>query len=171
MKKYCMDADIFIGSWNDKYKPSIFPTLWGELFNAKNSFSIIKPIYDEIDPISATDIKKLTPEELKEKHPLRSWLQQLQLTPKSIAQKIDHYSLLLEEKYETKPQGKGAGENDIKLIAYAKHHNGCVVTSEAKQNLQQSMPTCNYKIPLICELEHVQCINFIEMLEELKIKI
>ena len=171
MKKYCMDANIFIESWNDKYKPSIFPTLWDELLNAKNSFSIIKPIYDEIDPISATDIKKLTPEELKEKYPLRSWLQQLQLTPESIAPEINDLSLRLGRKYKIKRQGRGAGENDVQLIAYANYTGDCVVTSEAKQNMQKSMPTCNYKIPLICELEHVQCINFIKMLEELGIRI
>jgi len=56
------------------------------------------------------------------------------------------------------------------LIAYAKITNSTVVTLEKKQP-NKPVPKCNYKIPLICEEQEVKCINFINMLEELKIRL
>ena len=61
-------------------------------------------------------------------------------------------------------------KNYIALIAYAKYESKTVVTLEAKQ-LQKPEKKCNYKIPLVCDEQQVECISFITMLERLGIEI
>ena len=73
----------------------------------------------------------------------------------------------MEKSYQIKPKSKGANVNDILLIAFAKQNNYKVVTLEAEQ-LQPPNKISNYKIPLICNKEKVTCINFVELLRELK---
>ena len=64
--------------------------------------------------------------------------------------------------------GKGANEADISLIAFALLKDQTVVTLEAQQN-QKPNKRSNYKIPLICQEENVECIDFVELLARLKI--
>ena len=61
-------------------------------------------------------------------------------------------------------------QNDIALIAYAKNESKTVVTLEAQQP-QKPGKKCNYKIPLVCDEQKVDCISFITMLERLGIEI
>ena len=76
----------------------------------------------------------------------------------------------MEQEYETSNESKGAGQVDITLIAYAMVMRKTVVTLEALQP-QKPGKKYNYKIPLICQEQGVDCIDFITMLDLLDIRI
>ncbi len=57
---YCLDANIFITSWQQSYPPMIFLSLWQELSDKKENFMLITPIFKEIEPVSSEDNRKLT---------------------------------------------------------------------------------------------------------------
>ena len=56
------------------------------------------------------------------------------------------------------------------LIAYAKIMDKTVVTFEGEQP-QKPGKKSNYKIPLICREQNVECIDFIKMLQCLDIRV
>ena len=169
MSQFCVDANIFITAWHSSYPIKIFRSLWPKLAESKGEIVIIKPIFDEIDPISSAD-NKLTLVKKKEKYPLRMWLVENQFLEIPVGNNIDPVSLDLEKEYEISDISKGAGQNDITLIAYAKTMNKTVVTFEEEQP-QTPNKKCNYKIPLICSEQNVKCIDFVTMLDNLNIQI
>ena len=77
----------------------------------------------------------------------------------------------LEQKYEIDNNSKGADQQDIKLIAYAKENKLELVTFEKIQTPNPLIKKTNYKIPLICDEEGVNCLAFVKMLENFRIKI
>ena len=167
--EFCLDADVLITGWNVTYPPRIFNPLWDRISINAATIAIIEPVYREIDPI-ATQHRKLTKDEQKKLYPLRIWLEE---TPFQIAAPDDESNLLsltMEREHEVGDVTKGASQNDITIIAYAKTHGLTVVTLERKQK-QRPGKRSNYKIPLICSDKGVQCITFIELLDRLGITI
>lgn len=166
MTRFCLDADSFIETWHVQYKFSIpeFEQIWEMLVQERRYLTIIKPIFDEIEPVTSGG----SPDKIAEKYPLRTWLEDNGFleTVEPIPENVERASLELEKKYEIKENGKGAGQNDIRLIAYAQHIGGCVVTMEREQP-QEPKKLSSYRIPLICRKEEVGCCKFVEMLEEL----
>lgn len=69
-------------------------------------------------------------------------------------------ALELRKKYEVDPEveSKGINYNDSLLIARAKNHNLIVVTYEGVQHKDPNMSLSNYRIPLVCKEEGVDCI-------------
>lgn len=167
--EYCVDANIFLTAWHIAYPVNIFPSLWQQLAEAKEKIIIIKPIYDEIEPIPSSE-KKLSVLEKREKFPLRVWLEENQFPEIPINDDVNALSLELEKTYEIHDTSKGAGQVDITLIAFAKIFNKMVITLEGEQK-QKPKEKYNYKIPLICAEQGVGCLNFVEMLTKLNIKI
>lgn len=168
MGQFCTDANIFLTVWNVHYPIRIFGPLWVELINAKDDIILIKPIFDEIDPIPSAD-KKLSSSDIRDKYPLRMWLLDNSFTETPWNNEIDVLSLHLEQTYEISEVSNGASQKDINLISYAKEMNKTVVTYEKRQNQRPSKKS-NYRIPLICEEQNVECIDFIEMLDRLNIR-
>ena len=166
---YCLDTNIFITAWYEDYPPGVFPSLWEQLANSKESFTVIKPIFDEIEPYTGNN-KQLADRDKIEKYPLRMWIEENILPEEDIQDDIRDMALELEKKYKTETTGKGAGKTDILLIAYAKAYKKTVVTLEAEQK-QRPQKTHNYKIPLICEIEEIDWINLVEFLKKLGIRI
>ncbi len=130
---------------------------------------MIKPVFDEIEPISSSDLK-LSRDKKREKYPLRLWLEEGNFAVPNVSDEVNNVSLGLEREYETSNESKGAGQIDITLIAYAKVIKKTVVTFEALQP-QKPRKKSKYKIPLICQEQDVDCINFIKMLDQLDIRI
>ncbi len=167
--KFCLDANVLITGWNVTYPPRIFMPLWSQIATHAASIVIIKPVYDEIDPI-AVQHKKLSQEEQRELYPLRVWLEE---TSFQVATPDDESSLLslrMEREYEVINASKGADQNDITIIAYARTHELTVVTLESEQK-QLPRKKSNYKIPLICSEKKIPCITFISLLDRLGITI
>lgn len=167
MSHYCLDAGIFIEPWDRDYPVSIFPTLWKKISEYKENSIILKNIFDEIDPPSP----HLKEKKRRNKHPLRTWLEDNQIAPVSVPRELHKLSLILEKKYQIRPKiSKGASQNDLLLITYAKENQKTVVTLESRQS-NPPKKLSDYKIPLICKKEKVECIDYIQFLKRLKISI
>ncbi len=167
--QYCVDANIFITAWNKDYPPHVFRTLWEQLAQHQSDIVLIKPIFDEIDPISSPD-QKLPEDKKKEKYPLRVWMEDNQFASTPVVDSVKAVSLDFEKEYETNNNPKGANQNDITLIAYAKIEGKTVVAFEDEQP-QRPAKKCNYKIPLVCDEQEVECVRFVKMLDLLGIRI
>lgn len=165
--RFCIDANGLITSWNVYYRPTVVPSLWQQLSLNKLDILLVQPIFDEIVQISAVD-KKLPIEEQRRRFPLRSWLIDHAFTATDLTPDAEVLSLQLEREYETDQYSKGAGQVDINLIAFAKLMSKTVVTYEGRQPEAPGKKS-NYKIPLICREQNVECIDFITMLERLQI--
>ena len=180
---YCVDANVFITAWYQTYPIKLFPNLYQEIKNKlSNQIIIIKPIFDEIGPLSKGDLDTLThtpsskkekeeQEKLLENHSLRAWLKkEMHIDETPINDDVEVLALELEKKYEVTNISKGASPQDIKLIAFSYLGNHTVVTLEAEQK-EKHRKKSNYKIPLICKEENVKCIKFIEMLEACEVRV
>lgn len=167
--KFCLDANILIASWNQIYPENTFPSLWEELAKCQAEIILIKPIYEQIDPMSQDDRNKSDAEKRK-KYPLRMWLIENYFEGVSIDNDVEEISLKMEREYEITDTSKGADHNDIKLIAYAKVKQKTVVTFEGEQSNKPAEKS-NYKIPLICYEQEVECMKFTDMLKHLGIRI
>ena len=165
---YCVDANVFMTAWYKTYSPKIFPTLYQRMQEKLGgNIILIQPVFDEIEPID--NRKKKDKEKLRETHPLRMWLEEdLRIEETPLDDTVKQKALDLMVKYETDENGKGANEADISLIAFALLKDQTVVTLEAQQN-QKPNKRSNYKIPLICQQENVECIDFVELLGRFKI--
>lgn len=152
---YCIDASAIIAAWQKDYPKDVFPSLWPQLAEHRTDMVLIKPIYDEIKPIT---------------NPLRVWMVDNGFDSIDIDGEVEELSLLLEKDYQVREESKGASRNDIKLIAYAKMNNKIVVTDEEEQP-QKPIKKYKYKIPLICDEQETECINFIEMIRRFRIRI
>jgi hypothetical protein len=130
--QFCLDANLLITAWNITYPADVFPALWKQLGQYRNEFILIQPIFEEIDPIAPAD-RKLSLDEKRAKYPLRMWMQEnlFEVTP--ITDEVNAASLELKLNYEITPLSKGAGQNDVTLIAYAKITGKTVVTLESEQ--------------------------------------
>ena len=167
---FCLDANILITAWYENYPVDILPSLWEQLAICRNEFVLIKPIYDETDPITPHDRNKMSIDEKKVKYPLRMWMQENGFEATPINDAVNVASLMLEQEYQINPTSKGAGQNDVTLIAYAKITGKTLVTLEAEQK-QKPQKKSKYKIPLICQEQGVEYINFVKLLRCLEIKI
>ena len=167
--QYCVDANIFITAWYKSYPIDIFSSLWEQISKCRNDIILIKPIFNEIEPISPSD-KKLSKEKKIAKYPLRIWMEENRFDATEINDDTSSESLALEKKYEIHSESTGAGQNDITLIAYAKIMGKTIVTFESEQP-QKPVKKNKYKIPLICQEQNVECIDFIKMLQKLGIRV
>ena len=165
---YCIDANVFITVWHVTYPRKIFPTLYRAMENKlSGNIILIKPVFDEIEPVSG----KKDSQKLKQEHPVRLWLkEEMGINETAIDDKVKQMALELMAKYETDEYSRGADEKDVTLIAFALLGNHTVVTLEEKQT-QPPAKKSNYKIPLICQEENVQCINFVELLGRCNIEV
>jgi hypothetical protein len=73
--QYCVDANIFITAWYINYPPHILSSLWEHIAECRDDIVLIKPVFDEIEPISSSD-HKLSRDKKREKYPLRLWLEE-----------------------------------------------------------------------------------------------
>ena len=98
--QYCLDANIFISAWNSGYPIMVFPSLWKQLAQCRNDLVVIKPVFDEIDPVSSAD-NKMPLNKKREKYPLHIWMIENNLEATAITDEINAVSLELEKEYET----------------------------------------------------------------------
>ena len=158
---FCLDANVLITAWDVIYPIDVLPTLWSEIADKRHSMLLLQPIYEEIKP---------------RENELKKWLESNNFFPTDADSAAVNLSMDLGREYrvgessESSQSSKGVSVNDLRLIAYAQIHKKIVVTLEAKQK-QPPKEKWKYKIPTVCEQERVHCINFIEMLRELKISI
>ena len=165
--KYCIDANVFITAWHMTYPHHMFPTLYRKMEPVvRDRTVIIKPIFDEIENFSIPEGKN--PE--KEK-PVRTWLtDKVGIEAAAVNAQVEQLSLELQREYEIGPATKGASKQDITLIAYACLNEHTVVSLESEQHQKPQRPS-KYKIPLICKEQNVECITFVDFLDECGIQV
>ncbi|MEM7183119.1 MAG: DUF4411 family protein [Spirochaetota bacterium] len=168
-QKYFPDANTFLAGWHIYYPPKVFARLWQELEKKTEEIAILQPIMKEIEPKSS-NYGKLSDTKKEEHYPIRRWIEKTGFSIKQIGSEVEALSIELEKEYQIHEQSKGANQTDILLISYAKFHQGTVVTYEAKQPNRPGKKE-NYKIPLICKEQGVECLTFIEMITKLNIQI
>lgn len=169
MSTYCVDSSVFITAWYKQYPPRIFKPLWDLIAQHNEKLVLLKPIFDEIEPMTSDDRKR--PLKLKqERFALRLWLETNRFPVMEVSHDMNCESLRLEKEYQIRNFGKGANQNDVMLIACAKLLDMTVVTFE---EVQTTLPAekRRYKIPAICNEQNVRCIDFVTMLDELNIEI
>jgi len=162
---YCVDANVLLTAWYVTYPPRIFAPLWELLAENHDQMVLVRPVLDEIEPISSSD-RRLDPVSRSTKYPLRTWIETTGFKVVEIDEEVSNLSLRLEFSYEVAEESKGASQVDITLIAYAKQNQDTVVTLEGYQG-QRPGKRANYKIPLICDDEGVRWLNFVQMLDEI----
>ncbi len=90
--QYCLDANTLITAWNSGYTMRVFPSLWKQLAQCRNDLVLIKPVFDEIDPISSAD-KNLPKAKKREKYSLRVWMIENYFDAEPITDEINAVSL------------------------------------------------------------------------------
>lgn len=164
---YCLDANILITAWAHLYPPKMFKRFWDTWANYLGDTYIIKPIYDEIDPISQND-RKLSSDEKREKYGLRFWLID-NISPVELTQEVKELALNLELEYEIRENCSGVGQKDIALIAHAMLGGHTVVSLESQKSKPKEK--FKYKIPAVCDDKGVVCMNFNEYLDKINFTI
>jgi len=168
-KRYCVDSNIFITSWNKNYPPDLFSGVWSGLSSKKDQLVLIKPIFDEIDRPVDGDEKMMSPEAFRRKYPLFHWARN-HLDASPLDEGAGNLAAELRDRYDAGRGGSGVGLNDIMLVACAKHHGYPVVTLE-KEQPNRPFQKNRYKIPAICKAEGVRCLNsFVDLLRDLEFK-
>lgn len=168
--QFCLDANVPITAWDVSYPNDLFPSLWEKLSANKDRIIFVAPIFDEIERSYKGNSSDEGEEQEKQKYPLRQWLLDNSFSAVPIGKEVEEKALELEGKYQPKNIGEGVNASDIKLIAYALCKQLPVITFEAVQPQSPDVKS-NYKIPLVCAKEGVECKTFVDFLRELGISI
>jgi Domain of unknown function (DUF4411) len=148
---YCVDTSAWLDGWRRHYSPDVFPSLW-------------QRIQDQITAGSIFSSEEVYVELAKKDDDLHKWIQSHKemLIPPSepIQQKV---TALLTKYPRLVDTLKGRSQADPFVIATASEMKATVVTGEAFGT--QDRP----RIPFVCQTEGIRCVNFLDMIRELKL--
>ncbi len=158
MPKYWLDANVFIDSSRRYYGFDIAPGFWEALVSAHHRAQLFSPkrVYDELS---------------KGDDELKAWAQQnrgLFVDPTASVQR--EFTTIAEhvmKVYKGSHARRFLDGADPWLIAHAKADGGIVVSKE-KQVESQSKKV---KIPNVCQVFSVECIQVYDLLRVLKVKL
>lgn len=157
MKKYLLDTNIYIGSYDRYYRNEYFPTYWEKFSTILNQHVVIPKIVK--DEITKSDwfLEWLSDNYGEDVLNHRDYSQQWQTVLEFVQS-----SGLYNDKALT-DQAKGWANEKIAdpwLVAIAKEENLILVSDETKiANLGQGNPTSKAKIPDACDRLGIQCIT------------
>lgn len=154
MGLYGLDTNVFITAWWRTYPNDVFPTLWDHLSSRVDNIPILQPVLTELR---------------RKDDAVRSWVESQQFSIAPITPEMNQEAIRMEARYHTGISQSGANSFDIQLISWAKVTGNTIVTFESQPNPPGKIH--NYKIPLICKIEGVRCILFVDFLRELSISI
>lgn len=151
--KYIFDANCFIEPWNKFYSYEFFAPFWDEFIKdscAKGQILVQREIYDEI---------------LKKDDELNAWVKKLNIEiietdasiTRSVAEINNEFPKLIKEV-------KGRSMADPFVIALARREGATVVT------LEDTGSDVKPKIPYVCKMLKVRCINLYDFLKESETK-
>jgi predicted nucleic acid-binding protein len=157
MNKYILDTNIFITAKNNWYPFDIFPSFWDKLLEkAKNEeFYISSEIYEEL---------KAGDDELAD------WIEEnksyFKILPSDTSNLITCYSEIIQsvvdnEIYKESAKEEFARVADSWLIAHAMNNNLTIVTQEVQVDLNCKS---RVKIPNVCSIFNIECIDVIEFM-------
>lgn len=146
---YSIDTSALIHAWLRAYPPSRFPNLWAkidELIDNGRLFASIE-VYHELqkkdDEVAAwaKDRKEALFRDLDES------------TEAALIEVMEKYPRLVDTR-------KGRSGGDPFVIAVAKASGGCAVVTEEKYGSVKAP-----KIPDVCALENIECINLLDLIK------
>ena len=153
-----IDASSIIYAW-DNYPIEQFPKVWEWLCEevGNGSLAISKVAFDEV--------KRKIPECAK-------WMDDCEISKIDVTRDILKFALEIQTLLGIEGDNyhpDGVGENDIIIIATAKHLETMLISNEKKQpGLPKNKK--RYKIPAVCRLAEVdiECIDFLEYIRRSK---
>ena len=151
-----LDASSIIYAW-DNYPPEQFPKLWEWI-----ALEITEEVL-VIAQVALQEVRLKTPE-------CGDWLNDHTIDSISPGNAILHLAIDIQQTLGVSGSHyhpKGVGENDIIIIATAKHCECELITNE---NIQNNLPQelIKYKIPAVCDLTNVdvQHLDFLQYLKQ-----
>jgi hypothetical protein len=149
---YCVDTSGWLDGWQRHYPPDVFPTLWAKIDALITTGEIIssEEVYFELE---------------RKSDDLHDWVKARKqiLIPLDEAIQIRATSLLAEHPRLVDTL-RGRSKADPFVIATAIERNAVVVTGEIiSGNLEKP------RIPDVCQVKKIPCINFLQMIRELKL--
>ena len=150
---YCLDTSAFIEPWHRRYPIDVFPTFWDRLDGWANDGRVISPdeVFKEISYV-ADD--------------LHEWVRQRQTIFQPPTMPVQD---ALREVLRVHPRlvGSGNGKHaaDPWVIAQARVTGATVVTEEHFRTL------ANPKIPDVCRAMQVPCIDVLQLIRAMGLKL
>lgn len=150
--RYCVDTSGWLDGWQRHYPPDVFPTLWAKMDELITAGEIIssEEVYFELE---------------RKSDDLHGWVKarKQMLVPLDEAIQM-RAALLLAEYPRLVDTLRGRSKADPFVIATAMERNAVVVTGEIiSGNLDKP------RIPDVCQVKTIRCINFLQMIRELKL--
>ena len=148
---YCVDTSAWLDGWNRFYPPKVFRTLWDEIDQLVTAGEIIsaEEVYIEL---------------AKRDDDLHAWVKSRKLMLRVPDEPIQLAVSALLQKYPRLVDTlKNRSQADPFVIATAQHAGATVVTGESFGSATRP------RIPYVCQAEGLSCMNFLEMLIELKL--
>ncbi|MBI3415194.1 MAG: DUF4411 family protein [Verrucomicrobia bacterium] len=149
---YCVDTSGWLDGWQRHYPPDVFPTLWAKIDALVTAGEIIssEEVYFELQ---------------RKSDDLHDWVKarKQMLVPLDEAIQI-RAATLLAEYPRLVDTLRGRSKADPFVIATAMERNAVVVTGEIiSGNLDRP------RIPDVCQVKTIRCINFLQMIREVKL--
>jgi hypothetical protein len=149
---YCVDTSGWLDGWQRHYPADVFPTLWTKLDDVIATGEIItsEEVYVEIK---------------RKADDLHDWIQACKQMLVPLDEPIQiRAAALLTEFPRLVDTLRGRGKADPFVLATAIERNAIVVTGEVMTG-KMDKP----RIPDVCQLKGIRCINFLQMIRELKL--
>jgi len=154
---FWLDANVFIQAMHGPFGFDSVPQFWTFLAKHINDGNIKSP-------------KMVCDEILKQKDDLARWVKprrELSITANpQVHANFRQIASHVHTKYKPQKAAKFLSDGDPWVIAHAMEDNGITVTHETPKGDEWKI-----KIPVICKVFDVRCINTWEMNKELKFKI
>jgi hypothetical protein len=149
---YCVDTSGWLDGWQRHYPPDVFPTLWEKINALIEAGEIIssEEVYFELE---------------RKSDDLHNWIKarKQMLVPLDEAIQLRVVTLLAEYPRLVDTL-RGRSKADPFVIATAMERNAVVVTGEIiSGNLDKP------RIPDVCQVKKIRCMNFLQMIRELKL--
>lgn len=149
---YCVDTSGWLDGWQRHYPPDVFPTLWAKIEAQITIGEIIssEEVYFEVE---------------RKSDDLHDWLKARKHMLVALNQEIQIRAAgLLTEYPRLVDTLRGRSQADPFVIATAMELSAVVVTGEIITG-NMSKP----RIPDVCQVKGIHCINFLQMIRELKL--
>ncbi|HYG24679.1 MAG TPA: DUF4411 family protein [Verrucomicrobiae bacterium] len=149
---YCVDTSGWLDGWQRHYPPDVFPTLWAKIDALIASGEIIssEEVYLELE---------------RKSDDLQDWIKARKQMLVALDEPIQLRAVALLSEYPRLVDTlRGRSKADPFVIATAIERNAVVVPGEIiSGNLEKP------RVPDVCQVKAIRCINFLQMIRELKL--
>ena len=149
---YCVDTSGWLDGWERHYPPDVFPTLWTKIDGLVDAGEILssEEVYVELQ---------------KKADELHDWIKERKRMLVPLSEEIQLIAIdLLRDFPRLVDTLRGRSKADPFVIATAIQRQAVVVTGEPVTG-KMNKP----RIPDVCQVKGISCINFLQMIRELKL--